>query len=65
MIVRLRAVPECPNLAATRELLGNCLAELGMPLTVTELIADYPTPSVLVDGVDVTGAATDAPQCLC
>jgi hypothetical protein len=61
VIVQLHAVPDCPNLPATRELLRACLTELGLPVTVTELIGDYPSPSVLVDGVDVTGAATDAP----
>ncbi len=61
VIVQLRAVPDCPNLPATRELLRDCLAELGLPPNVTEIVGDYPSPSVLVDGIDVTGAATDAP----
>jgi hypothetical protein len=53
-------VPDRPNLAATRELLRACLAELGLLLAVTELIGEYPSPLVLVDGVDVTGAARTA-----
>lgn len=61
VIVELRAVPDCPNLPATRELLRACLAELGLPRNVTEMIGDYSSPSILVDGVDVTGGATDAP----
>jgi hypothetical protein len=61
VLVELRSVPDCPNLAATRELLRARLAELGLPLNVTELIGDYRSPSVLVDGADVTGADTDGP----
>jgi hypothetical protein len=57
VIVELRAVPECPNLAATRDLLRACVAEAGLPLSViVERVGDYPSPSVLVDGLDVTGA---------
>lgn len=61
VIVELRAVPDCPNLPATRELLRACLVELGLPLDVTEMVGDYPSPSVLVNGVDVTGAPPDGP----
>jgi len=61
VIVELRSVPDCPNLAATRALLRGCLAECGLPLSVTELVGDYRSPSVLVDGADVTGADSDGP----
>jgi len=61
-MVELRAVPDCPNLAATRDLLYACVAEAGLPLSViVERIGDFPSPSVLVDGLDVTGARPDAP----
>jgi len=61
VIVELRAVPDCPNLNATRDLLHACLAEAGLPLTVIERIGEYPSPSVLIDGEDVTGADPHAP----
>ncbi len=61
MIVELRAVPGCPNMAATRELLHACLAEAGLPPVVVERIGAYPSPSVLVDGRDVTGADPAGP----
>ena len=54
--MELRAVPDCPNLDATRDLLHACLAEAGLPVDVVERIGAYPSPSVLVDGRDVTGA---------
>jgi hypothetical protein len=61
MIVELRAVPDCPNLDATRDLLRGCLVEAGLPVTVVERIGEYPSPSVLVDGRDVTGGDPDGP----
>ncbi|WP_412537877.1 alkylmercury lyase [Longispora sp. K20-0274] len=57
--VQLRSVPDCPNLAPARDLLRSCLAELGLPVEFTELVGDYPSPSVLVDGVDVMGGPVD------
>jgi hypothetical protein len=61
VIVELRAVPDCPNLDATRELLHTCLAEAGLALTVVERVGEYPSPSVLIDGRDVTGADPHGP----
>ncbi|MGC5019339.1 alkylmercury lyase family protein [Micromonospora sp. DT47] len=55
MIVELRSVPDCPNLAPVREALYTSLAALGLPAEVTEVVGDYPSPSVLVNGVDVMG----------
>lgn len=55
MIVELRAVPDCPNLNATRDLLHACFAEAGFPVEVVERIGEYPSPSILIDGRDVTG----------
>lgn len=58
VIVELRSVPDCPNLAPVREVLHASLAELGLPAeVVTEVVGDYPSPSVLVNGVDVMGGA--------
>jgi hypothetical protein len=61
VIVELRAVPDCPNLDATRDLLCACLAEAGLAVMVIERIGDYPSPSVLIDGRDVTGADPNSP----
>lgn len=55
MIVELRSVPECPNRASVRQALDAALADLGWPAQVTELVGDYPSPSVVVNGVDVMG----------
>jgi len=59
VIVELRSVPDCPNLAPVRESLYASLANLGLPPEVAELVGDYPSPSVLVNGVDVMGGTGD------
>ena len=56
MIVELRSVPDCPNLNRVREALTAALADLGCPAAVIERVGDYPSPSVLINGVDVMGA---------
>jgi hypothetical protein len=61
MMVELRSVPGCPNLPTTREVLRDCLREAGVPEAFAERVGAYRSPSVLVDGVDVTGAEPDAP----
>ena len=39
-------------------MLARCLAEAGLAVPVVERVGDYPSPTVLVNGVDVmTGAA--------
>ncbi|WFE53116.1 organomercurial lyase [Micromonospora sp. WMMD1155] len=59
--VELRSVAECPNLAPAREELHAALADLGLPAVVTEVVGDYPSPSILVNGVDVMGGTGDGP----
>ena len=61
MIVELRSVPNCPNLAAARDTLSACLAEAGLTVPIIERLGDYPSPSILIDGIDITGADPDGP----
>jgi hypothetical protein len=58
--VELLSVPDCPNVAATRDLLRAVLADLGLSVGVVERVGEYPSPTVLVNGNDVTGAPTTA-----
>ena len=53
MIVELRSVPDCPNVKPVRAAVHACLAELGLPPDVIEWVGEFPSPSVLVNGVDV------------
>jgi hypothetical protein len=51
--IELRSVPDCPNLDPVRTALLMALVDLGLSAEVTEVVGDYPSPSVLIDGVDV------------
>src|SRR5215213_4090645 len=55
MRVELLLSPDCPHAPAARAVLGRCLAALGTDLRVNERVGDFPSPTVLVDGVDVMG----------
>jgi hypothetical protein len=49
----------CPRAAQVRELVEDCVQELGVDAVVTDRVARYPSPSLLVDGVDVMGDPGD------
>ena len=53
MKIELLSVPECPHVDATRGLLRSCLDELGLGVPVEEKVGAFPSPTILIDGVDV------------
>lgn len=55
MKIELLSVPDCPKVGQVRELLRNCLERLGMGENVVERIGDFPSPTILINGVDVMG----------
>ena len=55
MKIELLSIPNCPHVGRARELLHSCIDDLGIDLDVEERHAVYPSPSILVDGVDVMG----------
>jgi hypothetical protein len=58
MNVELLLAADCPHAGAARAILTDCLDQLGLDIPVRERVGDYPSPTVLVDGLDVmTGAA--------
>ncbi len=59
--VELLLSPGCPNAAAARTLLRQCLDRLGLDRTIAERVGNHPSPTVLVDGVDVMNDTTSAP----
>ncbi|WP_395308951.1 alkylmercury lyase [Mycobacterium sp. AMU20-3851] len=60
MRVELLTSPECPTAAAARRLLAECLSEVGIADdVVVERVGGYPSPTVLVDGVDVMKPDTE------
>jgi len=52
-LVELRWVPACPNVDRVRRELLVVLAELDLTVDVKEQVGDYPSPTVVVDGLDV------------
>lgn len=56
--VELLSAPGCPNVAATRQLIVDCLTELGLDRPLVERVGRYRSPTVLVEGVDVMNPTT-------
>lgn len=62
--VRLLHLPECPLTDRVRSRLRECLADAGVPVRVQEIEGSFPSPTLLVGGMDVmTGAAPAAEPC--
>jgi hypothetical protein len=53
MRIELLTAPGCPNAAAARTVLVDCLSALGIDEQVAERVGAYPSPTVLIDGIDV------------
>lgn len=53
--IELRHVPDCANVEKTRILLRDVVEAVGLDIEIQEREGNYPSPSVLVDGVDVMG----------
>ncbi len=53
--VELLSVPNCPHVNLARDLLRSCMKDLDFSLEIDESQGDYPSPSILVNGVDVMG----------
>lgn len=53
--VQLLSVPDCPLVAKVRSTLNDCLAKMHAEATAEELVGDYNSPTVLINGFDVTG----------
>lgn len=56
MKIELLHVADCPHTDAARALLVQCLAELQLDAAVEDKEGAYPSPTILVNGVDVMGA---------
>jgi hypothetical protein len=60
--VQLLLTPDCPNASAARAVLTDCLHRLGLTVQVHERVGDYPSPTILVDGVDVMTDVEGTPR---
>jgi hypothetical protein len=56
--VQLLSVPDCPLVGRARNTLANALALTRTNVGIEELVGDYGSPTVLVDGFDVTGRSS-------
>lgn len=56
--IELWHVPDCPLVERVRTTLRRCLERAGTAATVREWEGPYPSPTLLIDGIDVaTGTA--------
>jgi hypothetical protein len=51
--IELLTAPGCPHAAAARATIVECLSALRVEAPITDRVGRYPSPTVLVDGVDV------------
>ena len=51
--IELLTSPGCPNAAGVRATIADCLATLGSDAPIIDRVGRYPSPTVLVGGVDV------------
>jgi hypothetical protein len=61
MRIEFLTSPGCPNATAARNTITECLTELGIDVPVVERVGRYPSPTVLVDGIDVMRPDDAAP----
>lgn len=61
MQIELLTAPGCPHAAPARQLVADCLTSLGLDVPVIDRVGRYPSPTVLVNGVDVMRPDAAAP----
>jgi hypothetical protein len=59
--IELLTSPGCPHAVAARETVTDCLTTLGMDVPIINRVGRYPSPTVLVDGIDVMRPEAAAP----
>jgi hypothetical protein len=61
MPIELLTSPGCPNAKAATKVVTDCLTTLGIDVPIIDRVGRYPSPTVLVDGVDVMRPEAAAP----
>jgi hypothetical protein len=62
--IQLLHVPDCPLVDRVRATLRTSLAKTTLRVTIDEIEGPYPSPTLLIDGHDVTGRiASPEPSC--
>lgn len=62
MRVELLSAPGCPNVAAAKTTVSDCLTALGMDVPIIERVGSYQSPTVLIDGIDVMRPDEEMPE---
>ncbi len=66
MRIEILRSPGCPNAAAATRIVADCLAAAGFDVPIIERVGCYPSPTILVDGVDIMrpdGSTQEADAC--
>jgi hypothetical protein len=63
--VQLLSVPGCPLVERALSALRCALTRAGITAAVEELVGAYPSPTVLIDGLDVVTGAPPASGACC
>jgi hypothetical protein len=53
--IEIKQVPGCPNVDRVRETVRRALEWCRVRAEIEERVGDYPSPTVLINGQDVTG----------
>ncbi len=63
--IQILQVPDCPLVDQLIDEVENCLVDMGVHEPVQVLVGDYPSPTLLIDGIDAaTGRPGDGePRC--
>jgi hypothetical protein len=61
MRIELLTSPGCPNADTAKKILTDCLTNLGIDEPIIDRVGRYPSPTVLIDGLDVMRPAAKAP----
>ena len=62
MTLELLLSPGCPHADAARGVMVEALDRLGLAIPIHERVGEFPSPTILVDGVDVMTGRTGAPR---
>jgi hypothetical protein len=61
MRIELLTAPDCPHAAPARQVITDCLTSLGLDVPIIDRVGRYPSPTVLVNGIDVMRPEATAP----